>query len=363
MELTPARHHWAQIFFAIATIYMTITIEENVPLAPYTTFKIGGPARYFCLVKNAEEMAEAVVFARVEKVRILVLGGGSNILVSDAGYSGLVIKNEILGRKVIGGNADHDLVAVGAGENWDNFVEWSIDQGYCGLENLSAIPGTVGAAPVQNIGAYGVEVGSFIESVRVYDSQTMDFQNLKHDDCQFEYRDSLFKKDKGRYVIIQVIFRLKKNRPVNIEYHDLQKYFAGIDRQNISPLQVRNAVMSIRADKLPDWKNWGTAGSFFKNPIISGEKFQKIKLRYPNISGYKQPDGRIKVSAAWILDNICRAKGLFEGNVGTYTKQALVLVTKPGATASDVVEFSNKLLRTVETETGIKMESEVDWVN
>lgn len=342
---------------------MTIVIEENVPLAPYTTFKIGGQARFFCIVRNAEEMAEAVVFARVEKIRILVLGGGSNILVSDAGYSGLVIKNEILGRFVEGGNVDYDLVTVGAGENWDAFVEWSIDRGYCGLENLSAIPGSVGASPVQNIGAYGVEVGNYVKSVKLYDTVTMDFKTVEQADCQFEYRDSLFKKQKGRYAIIQVVFCLRKNTPVNIEYKDLQGYFAGVDPKTLTSLAVRNAVVEIRSKKLPDWRMWGTAGSFFKNPTISKEKFEKIRTKYSDIPGYPQPDGRVKVSAAWILDNICKTKGLFQGNVGTYERQALVLVTKPGATAGEVVEFSKKLMNCVEKETGIKMESEVDWVN
>lgn len=348
---------------------MPLLIKENVSLAPYTTFKIGGPARFFCIVSNEEELYEAVAFAKREKRRILLLGGGSNILISDVGFSGVVIKNEIMGKVIVEDTPESLSVSVGAGELWDEFVGWAVERELYGIENLSAIPGTVGAAPVQNIGAYGSEISETVVKVRVLDTSLMKHRELSSTECMFSYRDSVFKVKKGRFLITRVDFKLKRVGAINIEYKDLREYFAH-KHESSHPLtlqpslaEVREAVIDIRWRKLPDWKLWGTAGSYFKNPVIAAHRYERLKKKYPDVPGFKQTDGRIKVPVAWLLDRVCNAKGLMIGNVGTYENQALVLVTRPGATAAEVISFAKKLMELVEQETTIKIEAEVEWVN
>jgi UDP-N-acetylmuramate dehydrogenase len=339
-------------------------LQENVPLAQYTTFKIGGPARFFGIAHSAAEILEALVFAQADNRRFLVLGGGSNILISDAGFSGVVIKNEIMGKALVPIGGSEYRLSVGAGETWDEIVQMAVDNGLYGIENLSAIPGTVGAAPVQNIGAYGVEIANSILAVRAIDTKTLQYVKFSRKDCKFGYRDSIFKKKKGRYIIVQIDLRLKKKGRANIEYKDLRDYFAktGVSKPTLQ--QVRDAVIDIRWKKLPDWKLWGTAGSFFKNPVISKKRFDKLKAEHPALPGFPEPGGkRVKVPLGWILDHICNVKGTMSDNVGSYENQALVIVTKPGATAAQVVARTKELAELVEKMTTIKIEAEVEWVN
>ena len=348
-------------------------ISQDVQLGKYTTFKIGGPAHFFCAVSNVEELREAVSFAKEKNLLFFILGGGSNILISDTGFVGLVIKMEIAG-KMINGTISEDqfVVTAGAGENWDDFVGWTIDNGFNGLENLSFIPGTVGAAPVQNIGAYGAEVGQSISSVKVFDTKEMKEVEISGQDCHFGYRNSLFKKEKGRYIITHVNFNLKKDGKVNVEYKDLKEYFNNqfsMINEAPTPQTVRNAVIDIRKNKLPDWTVWGTAGSFFKNPVISKEKFGELKKLYPDLPGFPEVSvntestEQIKIPLGWVLDNICKAKGMMNGSVGTYQKQALVIIAKPGATAKEVIDFSKDLMKQVKDAIGVTVEAEVEWVN
>jgi len=338
-------------------------IQENIPLAQYTTFRIGGPARYFSVVTNEDELVEAVTFAKDKKLSTLIIGGGSNLLISDDGFNGLVIKMEINGvKKDELQSVDYELITAGAGEDWDKLVEKTVSENFYGLENLSSVPGTVGASPVQNIGAYGAEVSNVISSVRALDTKTMKFVDLSNTDCHFSYRNSLFKEEKGRFIITGVTYKLYKDGKVNIDYRDLKEYFEGKGKGSLSPIEVRQAIVEIRKNKLPDWKKFGTAGSFFKNPIITIEQFEQLKSKYSEIPGYLEADGRVKVSLGWILDKLCDVKGLTVGNVGTYEKQALVIVTKPGATASEVLAFSNELIHRVKDKTGIDIEGEVEWV-
>ncbi|MDE2041141.1 MAG: UDP-N-acetylmuramate dehydrogenase [Patescibacteria group bacterium] len=335
-----------------------MNILEHVPLAEHTTFKIGGPARYFCVVTTEDELVEALMFARQRAQPFFILGGGSNLLVSDAGFAGLVVKIELKGVQY-----DVDRVRAAAGEMWDDFVEDTLVHELVGLENLSAIPGTVGAVPVQNIGAYGAEASQVIESVRALDTVAMRFVNLTRRQCRFEYRDSVFKREKGRYVVTEVTFKLKKHGKVNIEYRDVAEYFRARGTTAPTPLEVRQAVIEIRWGKLPDWKLWGTAGSFFKNPIVSLQKFIDLKQKYPDLPGFPEADGQIKVSLGWILDKVCNVRGVCVGNVCTYEKQALVIVAQPGATAAEVVSLTKKLMDDVKEKTGIEIEAEVEWVN
>lgn len=344
-------------FGAKTNIFNTMNIKENVSLAQYTTFKIGGPAKFFCLVKTEEELIQAIEFAEKKDIPIFIIGGGSNLLISDSGYSGLVIKLDIKGIVF-----DSNKVTAFAGEDWDDFVKETLDRGFNGLENLSAIPGTVGAVPVQNIGAYGVEISSLIESVRVFDIKNHNFVSISNADCQFAYRDSIFKHQKGRFVVVSVTFNLNKDGKTNISYKDLKEYFDN-KKTDLIPVNVRDAVIEIRNNKLPDWKNWGTAGSFFKNPIIGVQQYVDLKQKYPDLSGFPDCNGNIKVSLAWILDKVCNVKSLFVGNAFVYEKQALVLVAKPGGSASDILELSRKIQDLVKEKTGIAIEAEVEWVN
>ena len=332
-------------------------IQENISLAKYTTFKIGGPARYFCSVNNEGELVEAVKFANKKKLPVMVLGGGSNILICDIGYPGMVIKNEIKGIGV----KDSSLSSC-AGESWDFLVERSVELGFHGLENLSAIPGTVGAAPVQNIGAYGAEAAQTIEYVRALDTKTMEFVVLENADCRFGYRDSIFKHERGRYIITAVTFKLSKDGVLRMDYKDVREYF---DMRNITQptlADLRHAIVEIRAGKLPDWKKWGTAGSFFKNPSIPAAQFEELKKKYPDLPGFTEDDGNVKVSLGWILDKVCEARGLTIGKAGTYGKQALVMVAQPGAKAADILAVSQELMKRVKEKTGLTIEAEVEWV-
>jgi len=337
-----------------------MTIQENVTLADYTTFKLGGQARFFAVVSSEEELIEVIAFCGEKNIPFFVLGGGSNLLISDHGYAGLVIKMEITGV-----NFDGPMVECAAGENWDDFVRKTIEHGLCGLENLSAIPGTVGAAPVQNIGAYGVEVQDFIYSVRAYDTRSREFVELGKKDCLFAYRDSLFKNQKGRYIVTKVSFKLKSDGLVNLSYKDLDKYFAEKKMGRLpTPPEIREAVIAIRREKLPDWKTWGTAGSFFKNPVIPLQQYVDLKIRYPDLPGYPECDGGfIKVSLGWILDKVCELKGKCFDKVCVYEKQALVIAVKPGALAQDVRDLTRKIHDVVYDKTNIKIEAEVEWVN
>jgi len=343
-------------------------ILENVPLSQYTTFKIGGKARFFCAVRNEKEMVEAVLFARGKDVRFIVLGGGSNVLISDAGYSGLVIKNEITGIEIINKGENEYILSAGAGEVWDEVVKRSVDENLHGIENLSAIPGTTGAAPIQNIGAYGTDIADVVHKVRVLNTQNMTFEELACEDCDFGYRDSIFKKQRGKYIVTRVSMVLIKGDATEISYKDLKLYFENKgysekDGRLPSVSEVRDAVLYIRSNKLPDWKKWGTAGSFFKNPIISKIKYDELKQKYPELPGYEEPGDKVKVALGWVLDHVCKVRGVTNGNVGTYEKQALVIVSKPGATAEEVVSFSREIMDKVYNSLGIKIEAEVEWVN
>jgi len=338
-----------------------MNIQEYVPLAKYTTFKIGGPARYFCAAKSEDDILEAVRFAKEKKIPVMVIGGGSNLLVSDAGFNGLIIRCGIKGIEFKDAGKRSVLIEAGAGEDWEDLVAQAVERGLYGVENLSAIPGTVGASPVQNIGAYGFDVSGSIDMVRALDTKTMKFVKFSNSECNFSYRNSRFKHEKGRYIVSKVTYRLAKEGKADASYKDLVEYFGKRKIADPTLKQVRQAVIEVRKAKLPDWRSWGTAGSFFKNPLIDAEHFKRLKREYPEIPGFPEADGRIKVPLGWIIDKVCNSKGLTIGNVSTYEKQALVVVAKPGATATEVIGFANEIMRRVKEKTGIQVEAEVEW--
>lgn len=331
-------------------------ITQSVPLAPHTTLQVGGNADHFTSVHTIAELKEAIDFAATENLPVRVLGGGSNLLVPDDGVRGLVIKIELTGTEVI--EQDDDvLVTVAAGESLDSFIETTVANGWWGLENLSHIPGTVGATPVQNVGAYGVEVKDVIEAVTVYDTSAGEERQLSPSTCQFGYRDSVFKHEAGADLIVtSVTFSLSKTPKPQLQYKDLAQTFGDAEP---TQQEIREAVIAIRSKKFPDWHTVGTAGSFFKNPIIPESHFLKLKEQYADLPGFGVADGLVKVPLGWILDRICNYKGIQDGHVGTYAGQALVLINHGGASATEIETFAEKVVASVQEKTDITIEWEV----
>ena len=333
-------------------------IEAEIPLSDLTTFRIGGKAKYFAIVRTITELKEALELSKKKNVPFYVIGEGSNILAPDKGYGGLIIKNEIRGVKVKEDGTNY-IVESGAGENWDDFVSFCVFQKLYGLENLSYIPGTVGAAPVQNIGAYGAEVGDVIDEVEVLDSDSMNLLRIANKQCYFGYRDSIFKREKNsRLVITKVFFRLNKHDRVNIGYKDLRERFKNKYSKDVTLEEVREAVIEIRKRKLPDWTKTPTAGSFFKNPFITKSHYARLKTNFPGIPGFEEK-GRVKIPLAWVLDKICNLRGFKIGKVGLHENQPLAFINLGGATAENVEAAAAFIGASIKEKTGINVEWEV----
>lgn len=296
---------------------------QNQPLQSHTTMKLGGPAKYLCVVQSNQDVVDAVNFASQKSLPIMVLGGGSNIIFSDAGFNGLVIINSIDGLSI--DNIDKKMVC-GAGVIWDDAVKASVEAGLSGIEALSLIPGTVGGAPVNNIGAYGQEVSQTIESIEAYDLKTNEFVKLNNQQCNFSYRSSLFKNDEyGRYIIVKVTMQLKDAKDYTAPtYASLQSALGNAGITNPIIQDIRNTVIAIRSDKLPDPRTIPNTGSFFKNPIVSNQKRDELLAVYPNLVYFEFKD-KTKLAAGWLIDN-AGLKGYEKDGIQIYEKQALVLV-------------------------------------
>lgn len=331
-------------------------IQTHVPLAPLTTFKTGGAAALCVVVTTEAELTAALAYAHAEALAVTVLGGGSNVLVPDAGVLGLTILMRIEG-EAIEQDGSTVRVTVGAGVELDRFIARCVSAGWWGLENLSAIPGSVGATPIQNVGAYGVEAGEVIQSVRAFDRETAQFTELSASACQFGYRDSLFKHADGRYVVTAVTYRLSTEPRPRLSYRDLAAHFGADPTPSLAA--IRAAVTDIRSRKFPDWHTVGTAGSFFKNPIIPRSQYESLQGRYPDLPYYPVSDGTVKVPLGWILDHVLGVRGEGTATVGTYREQALVVVNRGGASTTDVLHFTDTLADHVFRETGIAIEREV----
>lgn len=340
----------------------TLEIREQVPLAEYTTFRLGGPARFFASVTSVRELREALAYAEEHTLPCMVLGGGSNVLVMESGWSGLVIQIAIRGREYDEDSEGDARVVVGAGESWDDFVRETVDHhGLWGLENLSLIPGTVGATPVQNVGAYGVEVKDRIEWVEALDTKTGELTILENSACRFGYRDSFFKQQEGKHhIVTRVAYRLStRPRPV-LDYKDLQARFGS--HTDVSVKEVRETVCAIRAGKFPSLDEVGTAGSFFKNPIIPKEQFVAIREWAPQIPSYEVDEEHVKVPLAWILDTL-GYKGKRVGAFGCHSAQPLVLVHYGGGTPSELILFARDIMHDVKEKFDITIEPEVRIVS
>ncbi len=339
---------------------MALVIQENIPLNQYTTFKTGGAARYFVEVKSEEEVKEAGRFSDQKAQPHLNIGGGSNLLISDEGFSGLVILNSLKGRTYTEEPNGEVILVVSAGEMFDDVIAETVVLGYWGLENLSGIPGTVGATPVQNVGAYGVEVAELISSVETYNFTTHEKKVFTKKECEFNYRESFFKKENGKnFFITKVNLKLSKEKTPKLFYADLKnKFLASTPTQE----EIRKTVIEIRAQKFPDWKVYGTAGSFFKNPIIEAEQLVDLLLQYPELPHYEAGAGMVKIPLGYVLDKLCGLKGYRNGKVGLFKEQALVLVNYSDATSEEIKNFATKIAEKVFTKTKIIITPEVRFI-
>ncbi|MGB0361158.1 MAG: UDP-N-acetylmuramate dehydrogenase, partial [Endozoicomonas sp.] len=327
---------------------MPITIHQNYALTHQNTLGLPSVARYYTEVSSVAELQEVLGFAKEKTLAIIPLGGGSNVVFGDC-INDLVIHIALMGREVVDRNGDRITVTAGAGENWHEFVLWSIEQNAFGFENLSLIPGTVGAAPIQNIGAYGVEIKDHFVALEALNIVTGQLEQFDVDDCQFGYRDSVFKgRLRDQYIITSVTFALDAVLSAKLGYGQLSEKVGskGSDAQKIS-----QAVCEIRQQKLPDPKVIGNVGSFFKNPEVDHKTMERLKKEYPDIVAYPV-DGKWKLAAGWLIDR-AGLRGVKQGHVGTYEKQALVLVNHGEATGAEVIAFSELVLETVKSRNGL----------
>ena len=340
-------------------------IQENIPLAPLTTLGVGGNARYFGRAGSEQDVEAAVKFAADRNFPLFILGGGSNVLVSDQGWPGLVLQIGISG---IDHNHERSTIRliVGAGEDWDALVSFCVTRHLSGVECMSGIPGSVGATPVQNVGAYGQEVSQTIASVLVFDLTDKQVRELDATDCEFAYRRSLFNtRERGRYIILRVTYELHAGGAPSLSYADLQKYFAGrTDSPTLA--DVRKAVLEIRAGKgmliTPGDPDSRSAGSFFKNPILTAAQFDDLLHRAQDrilqVPSYPAASQQKKVSAAWLVENSGFAKGYVKGRAGISTKHALALVNRGNATAAEITALQHEIQQRVQQQWGITLEAE-----
>lgn len=332
-------------------------IEENVPLATLTTFRTGGPARFLVTVETKEELPRAVEFAKEKKLPIIPLGSGSNMLAPDEGIEAVFIK--YLPATVSSHlDADHIVVSVGAGCIWDVLVERAVSEEWWGIENLSAIPGTVGAAVVQNIGAYGASLADSITEVTAYDTKDGTQKNIFKDACAFGYRTSVFKHDRDRYIITDVTFRLPLSPTPNIQYRDLKNHFE-VSHEEVNLKNIRRAVSAIRAEKFPPLSEFGTAGSFFLNPVVAENAVSLVQEAYPGIPVFVLPEGGVKIPLAWIFDHVMHLKGRRVGKAFVWEKQPLVLAVEEGGSARDVRGLAEEIVRDFVLKTDIHITPEV----
>jgi UDP-N-acetylmuramate dehydrogenase len=333
-------------------------VHTNIPLKNYTTMRLGGNARFMTEVHNADEVAEVCRNAKTQQLPLFILGGGSNIIVRDDGFNGIVVRNRIPGFEVVGDEPGQALIKIGAGENWDEVVKRTVDMNLSGIEAMSAIPGTTGAAPVQNVGAYGQEIADTLVSLTAYDIESDGFVTLSAADCGFSYRDSIFRSSAaGRYVITDITLRLYKASPVPPFYAAVQQYFDKHDITIYTSQIVRDAVIAIRKDKLPDPTVTPNTGSFFKNAIIEDWQLADLHKEYPDIPTYDMPDGRFKVPTGWLIEQT-GLKGKTLHGMRVHDKNALVLINESAKSYADLASARDEIMGAVRDQFRITIEQE-----
>ena len=334
-------------------------VETNVDLLQYNTFGISVRTEKLVHLRTESNIEE--YFNSTYNKPSLILGGGSNLLLTKD-IEGIVLRVEVAGIKVIKETDDHVFVQVGAGENWHQFVIYCIQNGWAGIENLSLIPGNVGTAPMQNIGAYGVEIESVFDSLQAYIIDDKSWQSFSRDECNFGYRESIFKRAlKDKALIASVTFRLSKKPNFNTSYGAIEAELERMNVQDLSIKAISDAVLTIRQSKLPDPAKIGNSGSFFKNPVIYQSAFDQLKTEYSDMVGYPSGDGKVKVAAGWLIEQ-AGFKGMRVGNYGVHEKQALVLVNYGGASGQQIFDLSEQIIESIDQQFGILLEREVNVI-
>ncbi len=339
-----------------------MTIQQNVSLKSLNTFGIEASAKYFATFDNTDALRKILTAPDYQNEKLLILGGGSNLLFTSDNFDGLVLQNKIKGIEVVHEDQETVTVKAGAGEIWHELVLYTIAHDWGGLENLSLIPGTVGAAPMQNIGAYGVEIKDVFFELEAYEIATGTVQKFSGEECRFGYRSSIFKQEaKGHYIILSVSFRLSKKPEFNISYGAISDTLKEMGITTLSVKAISDAVISIRRSKLPDPKEIGNAGRFFKNPEIPLHLFERIQTMYPAIPSYPTSPGKTKVPAGWLIEQ-CGWKGKTIGHVGVHKNQALVLVNYGQAKGSELKKLASDIQESVYRKFEIKLEAEVNFI-
>ncbi|GAB2974931.1 UDP-N-acetylmuramate dehydrogenase [Mucilaginibacter puniceus] len=338
-----------------------LQIQQNVSLKNFNTFGVEASAKYFVEINHEDEVVELFMDPQWKQMELLVMGGGSNMLLIND-FDGLVIHMNIRGfeHRI---NHTEVFVEAGAGEVWNDLVNFCVAREYAGLENLSLIPGSVGASPIQNIGAYGVELQDVFNSCKAFEIATGTFKTFTKADCKFGYRESIFKSEvKGQYIITSVKFQLSLIPNLNLRYGAIEQELSTRGITNPTLKDVSQIVSHIRVSKLPDPSTIGNAGSFFKNPVIAQTEFEPIKAKFPGIVNYPAGDGYVKLAAGWLIEQ-CGWKGKVVGNTGTWKNQALVLVNHGGATGQEIFNFSSQIIDSVYTKFGVTLQREVNIIN
>ena len=333
-------------------------VMTNISLKQYTTMKLGGEARYMATADSASDVVSLYRNARKENLPIFVLGGGSNVITHDEVFEGIVLLNKIKGFEVVSETDETTDVKIGAGEVWDETVEKAIGLGLQGIEAMSGIPGTAGAAPVQNVGAYGQEIADTLISLEAYDSKTDTIVTISADECDFSYRNSIFRgKEKGRYCILNITLRLNKAEPKPPYYASLQRYIDENDIREVNLSVIRVAVLNIRSEKLPDPAELPSAGSFFKNALVEKWKLEELQKEYSDIPNYAMSDGRYKIPTGWLIDK-AGLRGYRSHGMRVYEKNALVLVNDSATGYDDLAAIREEIVQIVFDKFGIKIEQE-----
>ncbi|UTW67263.1 UDP-N-acetylmuramate dehydrogenase [bacterium SCSIO 12643] len=336
-------------------------VQKNISLKPYNTFGIDVNSSLFLEWSSIADVQEYTQNESLKSHDRLILGGGSNMLLTKD-FDGLAIRNHILGKEVISENEDQVIVKIGGGEVWHDIVLWTISQGWNGMENMSLIPGSVGAAPIQNIGAYGKELKDLFVELEAVNLSNGEIRNFDLNACDFGYRNSVFKNElKGQYIITSVTLRLSKKSEFNISYGTIQQELDKMGIEELTAKSISDAVIAIRQSKLPDPKELGNSGSFFKNPIIPESLYEEVKFEYPGLPSYPAGEEMVKVPAGWLIDQ-AGWKGRRVGNCGVHSKQALVLVNYGGATGQEIFQLSEEIIADVIQKYGIELEREVNVI-
>ncbi|HDS1680395.1 TPA: UDP-N-acetylmuramate dehydrogenase [Pseudomonas putida] len=335
---------------------MTAVWQEQVSLKPYNTFGIDVKARYFTQAHSDDEVREALAQARQRQLRVQVIGGGSNLLLT-RDIDALVLHMASRGQRVLSDDGERVVVEAQAGEPWHPFVQWSLAQGYCGLENLSLIPGTVGAAPMQNVGAYGVEIKDVFAGLTALDRETGALRDFSLEECAFGYRDSVFKRNPGRWLILRVRFALSHDLQAHLDYGPVRQRLVEQGVEQPTAQAISDAICSIRREKLPDPAELGNAGSFFKNPVVSAELVESIRSQYPGVVAYPQAGGQVKLAAGWLIEQ-AGWKGYREGDAGVHRLQSLVLVNYGQASGAQVHALAQRIQADILQRFGVELEME-----